>query len=226
MRLHAAPPAGTAMMRAVSVALTILETTKQPSWSALAAEVRAEAPKVRASLLTLDIDPDTAVLLADQAAVVDLIRYGPGSGGRKPTTTTVLTCAVCSRWLIGVPTSGTPACVLTLGCTGKLVATKKATKVPPASAPANETVAAQTDLDPTDPPHVDSAQSDAERDAAATELLADPEPPSTEEPMAATDAATALDLEPDAGATAPTEPEREPPAAAWTLQPGDPTMFD
>lgn len=125
------PGAVSPMSRAVSVALTILETTKLPSWRALSEAVRQGEPKTNADLLTLDVDPDTAALLVDQVAVLDLIRFGPGVAGRKPTTTTVLTCAVCTRWLISTPVSGTPTCVLTVGCTGKLVSAKKATKVGP-----------------------------------------------------------------------------------------------
>lgn len=128
-RLVPDPAAVTPRARAASVALTILETTRLPSWRELSEAVRRGDPKTNTDLLTLNIDPATAALLAEQLAVLDLIRFGPGAAGRKPTTTTVLTCAVCSRWLIGIPTSGTPTCVLTVGCTGKLVSAKKAAKV-------------------------------------------------------------------------------------------------
>ena len=130
-RLVPDPGALSAMARAVSVALTILETTKLPSWRELADAVRQGEPKANSNLLTLEIEPDIAELLAGQGPILDLIRYGPGAGGRKPTTTTLLTCTVCARWLIGSPTSGTPACVLTTDCTGKLASAKKATKVGP-----------------------------------------------------------------------------------------------
>ncbi len=137
-RLVPDPGAVSPMSRAVSVALTILETTKLSSWRALSEAVRHGEPKTNIDLLTLDIDPGTAALLAEQVSVLDLIRFGPGAGGKKPTTTTVLTCAVCARWLISTPISGTPTCVLTTGCTGKLVSAKKATKVGPDTSEGNE----------------------------------------------------------------------------------------
>lgn len=128
-RLIPDPGARSSIAKAVSVALTILETTKQPSWRLLADAVFSEDPKVRSYLVALDIDPDTDALLAEHADVIELIRFGAGSVGRKPTTTTLLTCSNCSRWLISVTVSGTPTCVLTIGCTGRLVVTKKATKI-------------------------------------------------------------------------------------------------
>lgn len=134
-RLVPDPAAVSPRARAVSVALTILETTRLPSWRALSEAVRQGEPKVNADLTSLIIDPDTAELLTDQVAVLDLVRFGAGAGGKKPTTTTVLTCGVCARWLISTPTSGQPTCVLTTGCTGKLVSAKKATKVGPDEPP-------------------------------------------------------------------------------------------
>lgn len=138
------------MAKAVSVALTILETAKQPSWKMLAEAVFSEDPKVRGYLVTLEVDPETDALLAEHAEVIALIRYGAGSVGRKPTTTTILICGDCARWLISVSVSGTPTCVLTVGCTGRLSAVKKATKV----VPADPTDSATTD------PHADSANAE------------------------------------------------------------------
>lgn len=113
---------GPDQVRAVSLALRILQVVKAPSWQVLAQRVADNEPSTMKSLGTLRLDAEQVALLSHHEAVFGVLTGPDGS------MVSLLACPECGRFIPVVGSRKPTSCVMTWGCEGRPVKAKPAAK--------------------------------------------------------------------------------------------------